>query len=54
MVGKMYLLQACNLQFVNTLTVSISYADADLYPNVHVSFKATSDITNPCNRFLCM
>ena len=44
----------CNLQFVNTLTDSISYADADLYPNVHVSFIATSDITNPCNRFLCM
>ena len=23
----------CNLQFVNTLTDSISYANADLYPN---------------------
>jgi len=29
----------CNLEFVNTLTDSISYADADLYPNVHVIIK---------------
>jgi hypothetical protein len=25
----------CNLQFVNALTYSISYADADMYPNIH-------------------
>jgi hypothetical protein len=29
----------CNLQFVNTLTYSISYADADMYPNFHVILK---------------
>ena len=29
----------CNLQFVNTLTYSISYADADMYPNIHVILK---------------
>jgi len=26
----------CNLQFINTLTDSISYDDTDLYPNVRV------------------
>ena len=29
----------CNLEFVNTLTDPIYYADADLYPNVHVILK---------------
>ena len=29
----------CNLEFVNTLTDSISYDDADWYPNVHVILK---------------
>jgi len=29
----------CNMEFVNTLTDPISYADADLYPNVHVIIK---------------
>jgi hypothetical protein len=29
----------CNLQFVNTLTDSIPYADTDLNPNVHVILK---------------
>ena len=30
---------SCNLQFVKTLTYSFSYADADMYPNVHVISK---------------
>ena len=37
MDGKMYPLQL--MLFVNTLTDPIAYADADLYPNVHVILK---------------
>jgi len=37
----------CNLQFVNTLAVSISYADADLYLNVHVILNLKLLLTLP-------
>jgi hypothetical protein len=41
----------CNLQFVNTLTDSIAYADTDLNPNVHVILKLL--LTLPVSSCAC-